>query len=176
MRMFVSILIVLVSACVQGSEGTEAEAEEAGQMVDVFSFETGEIQPVERLELSEEEWREKLTAEQYRIIREKKTERSFSGQYVDHNERGLYRCAACGNDLFLSDKKYDSGCGWPSFFQPIDSQNVAMTPDFSLGMRRVELQCARCSAHLGHVFPDGPKPTGQRYCVNSASLAFDPVK
>ena len=118
------------------------------------------------------EWRKLLTPEQYHVMREKGTERAFSGAYSSHHEKGIYRCAACANDLFRSDAKYESGTGWPSFWAPIAEENVGTEVDGSLLMRRVEVHCARCGAHLGHVFPDGPKPTGQRYCMNSVSLAF----
>jgi peptide-methionine (R)-S-oxide reductase len=118
-------------------------------------------------------WREKLTPEQYHVMREKGTERAFTGAYWDHHGEGTYRCAACGEPLFSSATKFDSGSGWPSFFEPLDPASVATDVDTSHGMRRVEVHCARCGSHLGHVFPDGPRPTGERYCINSVSLKFD---
>ena len=121
----------------------------------------------------DQEWQKKLTPEQFRILRQKGTERAFTGAYWDAHDKGVYRCAACDTELFDSETKFDSGTGWPSFFQPIDPKNVAEDVDDTLGMRRVEVHCARCGGHLGHVFPDGPKPTGQRYCINSASLKLD---
>lgn len=115
----------------------------------------------------------KLTAEQYRITQESGTERAFSGIYCDHHEKGAYRCVCCNADLFSSDTKYDSGSGWPSFWVPMAEDRVKVITDVSDGMRREEVRCASCDAHLGHVFPDGPKPTGLRYCINSGSLDFE---
>jgi peptide-methionine (R)-S-oxide reductase len=127
---------------------------------------------MEQLNLSESEWRKRLTPEQFHVLREAGTERAFSGRYNDNKADGIYRCAACQLDLFDSVDKYDSGSGWPSFTQPIAPDRVVEHADNSHGMRRVEARCARCDGHLGHVFPDGPPPTGQRYCMNSVSLDF----
>jgi peptide-methionine (R)-S-oxide reductase len=121
---------------------------------------------------SESEWRKMLTHEQYRVLREKGTERPFTGALTENHDTGNYHCAGCGALLFLSGAKFDSGCGWPSFVIPADSTAVNEHEDNSHGMRRVEVTCARCGGHLGHVFPDGPGPTGLRYCINSASLTF----
>ena len=123
---------------------------------------------------SDFEWIKTLSPEQYEVLRRKGTERAFSGKYYDSKEKGVYRCAGCGNPLFDSDTKFDSGTGWPSYYQPVSADAVETEEDNSYGMIRTEVLCARCGGHLGHVFPDGPEPTGRRYCINSISLDFDP--
>ena len=127
----------------------------------------------ERVEKPEHEWRAQLTPEQYKVLRRKGTERPFTGQYVSDKRAGTYRCAGCGAELFSSETKFDSGTGWPSFTEPADRANVQLHEDRSFFMRRVEVTCAACSGHLGHVFPDGPGETGERYCINSCSLELD---
>lgn len=129
---------------------------------------------MEQLNLPESEWRKRLTPEQFHVLREAGTERAFSGRYNDNKADGIYRCAGCQLELFDSIDKYDSGSGWPSFTQPVAPDHVSEHADTSHGMRRIEARCARCDGHLGHVFPDGPPPTGLRYCMNSVSLDFRP--
>lgn len=126
------------------------------------------------IQISEEEWKKRLSAEQFRILRKKGTEAPFSGKYNDFYEKGIYSCAGCGQKLFSSSSKYDAGTGWPSFWEAISEDNIERIPDYSLGMKRIEVICSRCGGHLGHVFDDGPAPTGEHFCIDSISLNFNP--
>ncbi len=128
---------------------------------------------VEKVRKTDEEWRRELTPEQYRVLREKGTERPFTGEHLREEGEGMYRCAACGAPLFASQTKFDAGCGWPSFYAPAENAGIREQTDLSHGMRRTEVLCERCGGHLGHVFSDGPEPTGLRYCINSVALDFD---
>jgi peptide-methionine (R)-S-oxide reductase len=162
-------LAVLAAAAWQGaaadSRGTAAPRPQGAKV-------SGNTNTIEKIHKTDEEWKKILTPEQFKVLRQKGTERAFTGKYHDNHEKGVYVCAACGLPLFSSDTKFESGTGWPSFWKPIDPTHVETETDRSFFMSRTEVHCARCGGHLGHVFPDGPPPTGLRYCMNSVSLEF----
>jgi peptide-methionine (R)-S-oxide reductase len=174
-----SLPFVLLAGCVTttlprtvapSSTGTNPAQETAQKVQKTPMKETTEN--IDGSVKSDEEWRKELTPEQYHILRERGTERAFTGKYWNHKEDGSYACAGCGQVLFTSDTKFDSGCGWPSFWESISPEKIIKRDDFSYGMHRIEVLCSKCGGHLGHVFEDGPNPTGLRYCINSASLNF----
>lgn len=167
-RMKLLIAVLALTACARAGEVGVTPM--TNKTIQVFSAAEKKMIETQTVVKTDAEWKRALTAEQYYILRKQGTERAFTGKYDHVFEQGLYICAACGNDLFASDAKYNSGCGWPAFFKPVSSNNVTFIEDRSHGMNRTEVRCARCGGHLGHVFDDGPPPTGIRFCINSGAI------
>lgn len=172
------VLLAIITAChsrKMEAKPMKKQTTSSGKLR-LFNIEKNAYEEVEAVVKSENEWEKELSPEQFHVTREHGTERAFTGEYWNTKQKGVYKCIACGTDLFSSDTKFDSGTGWPSFWQPVAPENIGTSEDNTLFMRRVEVHCPRCQAHLGHVFEDGPEPTGLRYCINSVSLKLKEKK
>lgn len=178
-RLSINLVVLILALSLQQCSYSQTSPAAKKQAMDSTKKDTNPVYSrtdKKEVKLSEDEWKKILPSEVYYIARQKGTERPWTSKYEDFKEVGTYYCAACGNALFQSDTKFDSGCGWPSFYQPISKTSLINKPDHSLGMERTEVQCGRCKAHLGHVFDDGPPPTGLRYCINGVVLDFEKAK